>query len=250
MSDVSGRVTLVTGAASGIGRATAELLASRGAVVHRADLEPTEGGLLLDVRKEEDWEEAVEAILGEHGRLDILVHSAGISAASPLAETTLEAWRRVLATNLDGSFLAVKHGLRAMTADGREEGDAGAIVLVGSASGIRPSAGAAAYSTSKAGVGMLVRAAAKECREAGLPVRINAVSPAGVKTPMWSTMPFFRDLVEEHGSEEAAFAALEEAGGDRFAGPGDIARIIAFLASDAAGEVNGAELPVDGGYTV
>ncbi|NIQ81710.1 MAG: SDR family NAD(P)-dependent oxidoreductase, partial [Anaerolineae bacterium] len=106
-------------------------------------------------------------------------------------------WRRVLATNLDGTFLAIKHGVRAM----RDAG--GAIVVVGSASGIRPAAGATAYSTSKAAVSMLVRAAAKECREGKLPIRINVVSPAGVRTPMWRAMPFFQDLIRQHGSEDA-----------------------------------------------
>jgi len=155
----------------------------------------------LDVREEEGWERAVSEVLESQGHLDVLVHAAGIAAASPLAETTLAEWRRVLSTNLDGSFLAIKHGVQAM----REAG--GAIVVIGSASGIRASAGAAAYSTSKAAVSMLVRSAAKECRESGIPVRINTVSPGGVKTPLWRAMPFFRDLVELHGSEDGAFAA-------------------------------------------
>ena len=153
-------------------------------------------------------------MLGRQGRLDILVHAAGISAATPLIDTTLAEWRRVLATNLDGTFLAIKHGIRAMRAAG------GAIVVLGSAAGIRPSAGAAAYSTSKAGVTMLVRAAAKECRESKLPIRINVVSPAGVRTPMWRDVEFVQDLVRQHGSE------------------------------DAAAHVTGVELPVDGGYVL
>lgn len=252
------RVALVTGAGSGIGAATARLLASRGAAVYGGDLEEPgeeQGGagpdpdgrlrrLRLDVRDEADWEAAVATMLDERGRLDILVHSAGISAGSPLADTTLAEWRRVLATNLDGSFLAVKHGMRAM-----EEGG-GAMVLVGSASGIRPSPGAAAYSSSKAAVGMLARTAAKECRDAGLSIRVNVVSPAGVRTAMWRSMPFFQDLVEEHGSDEAAFEALERSSGGRFAEPGEVAEVIAFLVSDRAGHVTGVEMPVDDGYVL
>lgn len=256
MASLSGRVALVTGAGSGIGAATAQLLAAHGAVVYCTDLQVStlpdiEGtgsadsqliGLRLDVREEADWEGAVATVLGQQGRLDVLVHAAGISAAVPLADTTLAEWRRVLATNLDGTFLAIKHGIRAM----REEG--GAIVVVGSASGIRPTAGATAYSTSKAAASMLARAAAKECREGKLSIRINVVSPAGVKTPMWQTMPFFQDLIRQHGSEDAAFAALEADGGGRFVEPEEIAQSVLFLVSDDASHVTGVELPVDGGY--
>lgn len=255
---LAGRVALVTGATSGIGAATARLLAAHGAVTYCADLvepEADEVGtsdtttshtvhMPLDVREEADWETAVSAVLEREGRLDVLVHSAGIAAASPLADTTLAEWRRVLATNLDGSFLAIKHGIRAMKESG------GAIVVIGSASGIKPSAGAAAYSTSKAAVSMLVRAAAKECRQEKLPIRINAVSPGGVKTPLWREMSFFSDLVELHGSEEAAFAAMEAHGGDRFAEPEQVAEGVLFLVSDAANHITGVELPLDDGYTL
>jgi NAD(P)-dependent dehydrogenase (short-subunit alcohol dehydrogenase family) len=247
MSDLSGHVALVTGAASGIGAATATLLATAGARVCRTDVATADtqppARLHLDVREEADWERAVATVHEHWGRLDVLVHAAGLSAGTPLPDTTLDEWRRVLATNLDGTFLALKHGIRAMRASG------GAIVVVGSASGIRAAAGAAAYSTSKAAVSMLARAAAKECREGKLPIRINVVSPAGVKTPMWRAMPFFQDLIRQHGTEDAAFAALESGGG-RFAEPEQIAQSILFLVSDAASHVTGVELPVDGGYVL
>lgn len=177
------------------------------------------------------------------GKLDIVAHCAGISAAGPVHETSLEDWRRVLAVNLDGSFLAIKHGLRAM----RERG--GAVVLIGSASGVRLAAGAAAYSTSKAALAALAKTAAKECREADIPVRVNVVSPAGVKTAMWRSMPFFQSMVETHGSEDAAFAALAGPHG-RFAEPREVAEAIAFLVSDASCHVTGVELVVDGGYVL
>jgi NAD(P)-dependent dehydrogenase (short-subunit alcohol dehydrogenase family) len=258
MASFSGRVALVTGASSGIGAATAELLAANGAVVYCADLKVTgvEGKertgsadrrlirFRLDVREEADWDDTIAQVLREDGRLDILVHAAGISAASPLADTTFAEWRHVLATNLDGSFLALRHGTRAM----REAG--GAIVVIGSASGIRAAAGAAAYTTSKAAVSMLVRAAAKECREGKLPIRINVVSPGGVRTPMWREMPFFQALIRQQGSEDAAYAALEAAGGGRFAEPEEIAQAVLFLVSDAASHITGVELLVDGGYVL
>lgn len=257
MTDFAKRVALVTGAASGIGAACARLLALQGATVCCADrnadgawttvAELATGSLhsahSLDVVDEPGWESLMGLLRADHGQLDILVHAAGISAGGPLADTSFEDWRKVLSINLDGAFLAVKHAIRAM----RDRG--GAIVLLGSASGTRPAAGAAAYSTSKAGLAMLARTAAKECRDAGLAIRVNVVSPAGVKTPMWSTMPFFQELVRQHGSEDAAYVALAGPGG-RFAEPEDVARSVAFLISDASRHITGVELLVDGGYVL
>jgi len=252
MSDLAGKIALVTGAGSGIGAAVSARFERAGAQVYAADLKPPttlapdsrSHAIKLDVRDEADWIATTETVLANHGRLDILVNCVGISAGTPLADTTLDEWRHVLSTNLDGAFLATKHGIRAMRAT------SGAIVHVGSASGIRPAAGAAAYSTSKAGLRMLVRTAAKECRDARLAIRINVVSPAGVKTPMWSTMPFFQDLVRTHGSEDAAYAAMEAAGGGRFIEPDVVARVVCFLAGDEAQHITGVEVPVDDGYVL
>ncbi|HYC33113.1 MAG TPA: SDR family oxidoreductase, partial [Gemmatimonadales bacterium] len=239
----------VTGAGSGIGEAVARRLLAEGARVYAADLSRGAAPdgyrpVPLDVREEEDWALAMAMVLETAGRLDVLVNSVGISAASPIAETTLEQSREVMSTNLDGAFLATKHGIRAMGTGG------GVIIHLGSASGIRPAGGAAAYSTSKAGLRMLVRTAAKECRDAGLEIRVNLVSPAGVKTPMWSSMPFFQALVREHGSEEAAYAALSAGGGGRFLEPDAVARVVVFLAGDDARHITGVELPVDEGWVL
>lgn len=252
MSHFASKVALVTGAASGIGAAVAARLAAAGAYVYCGDLNsesaasigPSTQVIALDVREEAAWAGAMETILTAKRQLDILVNCAGISAASPLADTTLADWRHVLATNLDGAFLGTKYGIRAMRSHG------GVIVHVGSASGIRPAAGAAAYSTSKAGLRMLVRTAAKECRDAGLAIRINLVSPAGVKTPMWRAMPFFQELMRTHGSEDAAYDAMTKSGGGRFLDPDTVAQAICFLASDQAEHVTGVELPVDAGYVL
>ena len=249
--DLSERVVLVAGAASGIGAAVATLLQASGAWVYRADVAPFDSSLgdepapfRLDVRDENDWISAIDTILARESRLDALVNSAGVSAGSLLTDTSLDEWRRVLAINLDGAFLATKHGIRAMQTTG------GAIVHVGSASGIRAAAGAAAYSTSKAALRMLVQTAAKECRQAGLAIRVNLVSPAGVKTGMWRTMPFFQELAREHGSEDAAFAAMTKAGGGDFVEPEEIARVVCFLLTDAARHLTGVDLPVDDGYVL
>ncbi|MBK7974665.1 MAG: SDR family oxidoreductase [Deltaproteobacteria bacterium] len=253
------RIVLVTGAGSGIGAATAAVFATDGSHVVCVDVDGpaaaataralsarghSASSAALDVRDEHDWEQVVGRSMADHGRLDVLVSCAGVSSGSPLADTELGEWRRVLATNLDGAFLATKHGLRAM----RERG--GVIVHVGSASGIRAAPGAAAYSVSKAGLGMLVRVAAKECRDGGIPVRVCAVSPAGVRTPMWERMPFFQEIVTQTGSVAAAFDALEQGGGGKFSDPEDVARVIRFLASDDARHLNGVEIPADSGYVL
>jgi NAD(P)-dependent dehydrogenase (short-subunit alcohol dehydrogenase family) len=97
---------------------------------------------------------------------------------------------------------------------------------------------------------MLVRTAAKECRDGGLAIRINLVSPAGVKTPMWGAMPFFQELTRTLGSEEAAYDAMAKSGGGRFLDPDTVAHAVCFLASDQARHVTGVELPVDDGYVL
>lgn len=254
MNECAGKVALVAGAASGIGAAIAVRLQTAGAQVYCADLNqhgaevvakgPNAHAIALDAREEAGWAAAMETILARAGRLDILVNSVGVSAAGAIADTSLAEWRHVLSTNLDAAFLATKHGIRVMGTGG------GAIVHIGSASGIRASAGAAAYSTSKAALRMLVRAAAKECRDAGLAIRINLVSPAGVKTPLWRSMPFFQELTSRLGSEEAAYASMSSAGGGRFIEPDAVARVVYFLVSDEARHVTGVELPVDDGYVL
>ncbi len=251
------RTALVSGAASGIGRATAKALAAEGAFVFCADknldgTRRTAGqagsravAVELNVADEASWETAIRGILSRRGKLDVLVNCAGISEAGKVSEVRLEDWRRVLAVNLDGAFLGIKHGIRAM----RDSG--GAIVNVSSASGLRPAPGAAAYSVSKAALCMLSRTAAKECRDANLPIRVNTVCPGGVKTPMWSSMPFFRELAKKAGSTGKAFESLA-AGvpGGRFSEPEDIAGAILFLASDEAGFITGVDLISDGGFVL
>jgi NAD(P)-dependent dehydrogenase (short-subunit alcohol dehydrogenase family) len=248
---LAGKKALVTGGASGIGRAVVTAFRAEGAEVVAADIAgpaaSTSGDersetVYLDVSQERDWERLAERICP----LDLLVACAGIADAKPIPETSLDDWRRVMAVNLDGAFLSLKYGAKVMPAGG-------AIVLVGSASGVKASPGASAYCASKAGLRMLARTAALEFKPRA--IRVNCVSPAAVVTPMWQKMPFWSDLVDKHGSEQAAWAAL--GGADpatpsiqRMAFPEEIAAAIVFLSCDESAHITGADLLVDGGHCV
>ena len=196
----------------------------------------------LDVASESGWEQILE-----RGSLDAVVACAGISEAHSIDATTLAEWRRVMAVNLDGVFLTVKYGARAI-----RKSAGGTIVVLGSASGIKAVPNAPAYCASKAAVAMLTKAAALELKPEG--IRVNCVSPAGVATPMWKTMPFWSDLVAQHGGEEGAWNAL---GGvdpgkpsiQRMAFPEEIAEAVVFLSCDQSAHITGADLVVDGGYS-
>lgn len=237
-------IALVTGAASGIGQATARRLADAGARVFAADI-VADAPVLLDVTSEADWDRVVGGILDRHARLDVLVQSAGISHASDLTETEPADWRRVFAVNAEGAFLGMRAVLRAM----RARQTPGVIVNVGSASGRKPGAGAAAYCASKAALGMLTRVAAAECLRDRSGIRVNAVLPGAVRTALWERMPFFEELVTRTGSVAAAWTALDAEQGP-FADPSEVADLIAWLVSDQARFVTGAEYVIDGGYTL
>ena len=185
-----------------------------------------------------------ERVGREEPRCDHAVLNAGISCAGTIAETTLEEWRRVMATNLDGAFLSLRAALALLH-------DGGSIILTASASGLKAEAGTAAYAASKAAVVQLAKVAAKEAAPRG--IRVNAIAPGGVDTPIWDGAPFFQDLVrQQRGSRDAALAAMVSAGTPlgRFATAEEIAAQIGFLLSDMAATITGATLVSDGGYSL
>jgi NAD(P)-dependent dehydrogenase (short-subunit alcohol dehydrogenase family) len=254
-SRFGGRVALVTGAASGIGRATAILLARQGATVVAADLDgegaaatveaiAAAGGTAvvhaLDVTSEAAWDAAMERVERTWGRLNVLVNCAGIALVGPVADTSLADWRRVLAVNLDGVFLGTRAGVRAMRRSG-----GGSIVNVSSVSGIKATPASSAYCASKAAVIMFTKSVALECIQDGGRIRVNAVAPAGVKTPMWGKTPGASAVVGSDVWNAPADAPI----GKRFADPDEVARVILFLASAEASYVTGSVLTVDAGYT-
>jgi NAD(P)-dependent dehydrogenase (short-subunit alcohol dehydrogenase family) len=250
-----GKVALVTGAASGIGKAVAQRLAAEGICVALADLntpelERTKGticghgvealALLLDVASETDWEVAMSQVLAEWGRLDICVNCAGITFARPITETNLADWRRVMSTNLDGVFLGTRHAMSAMSYRG------GCSINVASAAGIKPIAGNATYGTCKAGIRFFTRIAALE----GAPhrIRVNSISPGAVATPMWESTELWPRQAAEAGGREAALKSLVQDRG--FAEPEEVAAAVLFLVSDDARHITGVDLLVDDGFAI
>lgn len=257
-------VTLITGAASGIGAACARDLARRSTggliladldenalsnvadALERLRVSPERvSTLAFDVADPDRWAQAADFIRNQYGRLDWAIVNAGVSHSSMIADTELVDWRRVMSTNLDGAFLTLRTIMPLMC----DNLEGGSIVVTASAAALKAEPGASAYAASKAGLLQLMRVAAKE----GAPnnIRINAIAPGGVETPMWSTMPWFQDIVRETGSERAAFDKIAKLATPlaRYAGADDIARLMIMLLSDDA-PITGATLVVDGGYTL
>ncbi|MEH3102100.1 SDR family NAD(P)-dependent oxidoreductase [Sphingomonas adhaesiva] len=250
MTGLRDRSFLVTGAASGIGLATARHLADAGAArlvladtdaaaLARVDLGCTIDLLPGDVREERFWDEAATVLAGINGA----VVNAGVAGAGAIETLAFDEWRRILSVNLDGAFLTLRAAMRALA------GRSGAIVTVASAAGVKAEAGVSAYGASKAGLIQLTRVAAKEGAATG--IRVNAIAPAGVETPVWDAVPMFADRAAAIG-RDAAFAELAAMATPlgRYAKPAEIAAQIAFLLSDAAATITGSVLVSDGGYTL
>ncbi|QQQ18720.1 SDR family oxidoreductase [Brevundimonas vitis] len=252
-------VALITGAASGIGLATVRKLADDGATALvlsdrdevglgaiGAEMEARDVPLMLcrqDIADEAAWDGLEMGIKHRWKGLDTVVVNAGISDSGPIAELSFADWRRVMSVNLDGAFLTLRSGMRLLR-------DSGAAVVVSSASAIKAEPGVGAYGASKAAALQLAKVAAKEGAARG--IRVNAVLPGGVQTPIWTQMAFFRDMIAEHGSEQAAFDALAAVATPlgHYARPEEIAGQIAFLLSPAARSMTGTALVVDGGYSL
>jgi NAD(P)-dependent dehydrogenase (short-subunit alcohol dehydrogenase family) len=259
---VADKVACVTGAASGIGRATAIALARAGAVVFATVIDDAAGVRLVeeiarlggvstylhhDVAEEDDWRAVIAAISHRHGRLDILVNNAGIGLSGPVIDMSLADWRRQTAVNLDGVFLGVKHGLPLMRAGG-----GGAIVNVSSIAGLKPSANTAGYAATKGAVRMFTKAVALECAAARDNVRVNSIHPGIVETAIWdSLIGTTADGANgrPRGPTLDALTAHAIPLGHK-GEPEDIAAGILWLASDASRYVTGTELVIDGGRSI
>lgn len=249
--DFSGRTALVTGAASGIGAACAVWLAGNGcaeivlvdideAGLDALDLPCPSRRFIGDVADEALWDEVERSV----ERLDHAVLSAGIASGAQIVNQDFAGWKRMQAVNLDGVFLGLRCILRLML---KGTGNRSA-VLLSSAAGVKPMAMTSAYGTTKAAIAHLAKVAAAEHVSDG--IRINAIAPGRVETPIWTKSGYFESLVEQHGSKEAAMAviAAEVSVMGRTAQASDMANQIGFLLSDEAWTITGEVLGSDCGY--
>ena len=257
---VEGKVALITGGASGIGRGCAERLAEEGAVAVVTDLQDDKGAETLaaiekaggkawylhhDVTQEADWERVIAEIKARHGRLDFLVNNAGIGIGGSILEMTLADWQRQTAVNLDGVFLGVKHSIPLM----RASGDGGSIVNMSSVAGLKGSAMLAGYCATKGGVRLFSKSIAMECANAKDGIRVNSVHPGLIETPIWLTVGQAVNPLANAPPDLDAMSALAVPLGVK-GWPLDIANGVLWLCSDESRYVTGQELVIDGGLTV
>jgi 3(or 17)beta-hydroxysteroid dehydrogenase len=241
---VEGKTVVVTGAASGIGRADALVLAREGARVVITDLNEDAGRALEkeigdsalfvrhDISSEDDWKAVITAAEGRFGRISGLVNNAGVLLMASIEDTTIDQWRRINSVNSEGYFLGCKHGVAAMKAGG------GSIVNMSSvAAWGLPFA--AAYSASKGAVAALTNSVAIHCRGAGYRIRCNSIHPDGVLTPM--VLPML-------GNPDPATVNYDADPTTRFCDPTDVANLVLFLISDESRFISGAQIRITNAY--
>jgi NAD(P)-dependent dehydrogenase (short-subunit alcohol dehydrogenase family) len=249
MSGVEGKVVVVTGAASGIGRATASRLLADGATVVGADLGDDADDLgerWTYVRTDVTDERAVQALVAAAvaaggGRIDGAVTAAGVAGGGPAHLVDEAEWRRVIDINLTGTFLVAKHVIGQLMLQDRVDGERGSVVTVASIEGLEGTAGGSAYNASKGGVVLLTKNLAIDYGPSG--IRANAICPGFVDTPMTS------GIFDAPELQAIGAAMRDEHALRRYARPDEIAAVAAFLLSADATFVSGAAIPVDGGYT-
>lgn len=255
---VKGKIALVTGGASGIGRASAVLLGKEGATVVLTDIQDDAGKdavaaikkaggdaiyLRHDVADEAAWEKVIAEVKSRFGRLDVLVNNAGIAIAGPVTDMSLADWRKQQSINLDGVFLGVKHGLPLMRASG-----GGSIINISSLAGLKGSANMAGYCATKGGVRLFTKAVAMECGAARDNVRVNSVHPGIIETPIWlSIVPGANQPGANAPDLDAISTTIVPTGSKGL--PEDIAQGVLFLASDESRYMTGSELVIDGGMS-
>ncbi|GJL86801.1 MAG: short-chain dehydrogenase [Minwuia thermotolerans] len=250
MGRLDGKVVWITGAASGLGRASALACAAEGATILATDLDApaavvTEieglGGqataLTQDVTDEARWDAIADEAETRFGGFQVLVNNAGVGASRLLADTDLAFWRKIQSVNLDAVFLGTRTGFRRMA-------PGGSIINISSVLGIVGNAGTSAYSASKGGVRLFSKSAAVEAAQTGLGIRVNSVHPGYIGTPM------VMDNVANQAEPEKVVAMIRARHPVGHLGePEDIANAVVYLASDDAKFVTGTEIIVDGGYT-
>ena len=247
MTTLDGKVALITGAASGIGLAAAQLFAREGAQVAMADRDadgvndaaraigPSAMAVSADVTSEGDVEAMVAACVERFGRLDVAFNNAGIAGLAPIQDFPLERFQQIVDVCMTGVFLCLKHESKQLIA----QGEGGSLINTASINATHATAGLAAYCAAKAGVVMLTKVSALELGQYG--IRVNAIGPGHTKTPLTARA---RDVP---GFDEAMVGATPMG---RLGEPEDIAQMALYLAGDAAAWTSGQTLYVDGGITV
>lgn len=268
MGRVEGKVAIVTGGASGIGRAAATLLAAEGAAVMVTDIDVTGGEEVVqaitekggkavfrkqDVVDEARWIEVVKDTVEAFGKVDILLNNAGIGVGGPTTEMTLDAWRNIMAINVDSVFLGTKHVIPAM-----KEAGGGSIINISSVAGLKGAAGLAAYNATKGAVRLFTKGVARECAADGNNIRVNSVHPGIIDTAIWgkiadTDLPEGSALTQQAEGANAPdvemIATLAQVPVGRAGQATEIAEGVVFLASDASRYMTGTELIIDGGMT-
>ena len=252
MERLNNKIGLITGAASGIGLATCELLLQNGATIIMSDLSNSAGRQkadqfgtrasfeTLDVTSEKDWVNISNNIEKKYFGLDFIINNAGVGTPGSIEDTTLGQWRQIHAVNSEGPFLGCKYGIELIKQNGR----GGSIVNISSVAGIIGAPNLAAYCSSKASVRLLTKSVALHCARKGYGIRCNSVHPSYTDTPMVD------EIVSAHRSPMQYKIALEAASPmGRLGTPLAIAGAVVYLVSDEAKFVNGTEIVVDGGLT-
>jgi NAD(P)-dependent dehydrogenase (short-subunit alcohol dehydrogenase family) len=246
---LAGKVALITGGASGIGLATGRRFVELGATVVLADIDVAGAqaaaagsdrlsAVALDVTDEKAWAAVVEGVLAQFGALDVVVNSAGIAPFADIETCTTDEWHRVMAVNVDSVFFGCRYAVRAM----KERG--GSIVNISSVSGLIGGHNTAAYNASKGAVRLLTKSVALHCARKRYGIRCNSVHPTFIETPMLENV---LATVRDPEGTRAKLVATVPLG--RMGKAGEVADLIAYLASDESQFVTGAELVIDGGMT-
>jgi NAD(P)-dependent dehydrogenase (short-subunit alcohol dehydrogenase family) len=246
---MAGKVALVTGGASGIGLATGRRFVEEGATVVLADIALERAAtaaaasdrleaVALDVTDERAWEAVVNDVVRRHGKLDVLVNSAGIAPFADIEACTTDEYRRTMAVNVDSVFFGCRYGVLAMKDHG------GSIVNISSVSGLIGGHNTAAYNASKGAVRLLTKSVALHCARKGYGIRVNSVHPTFIETPMVESV-----LVMTRDPEQTRARLIASVPLGRMGRADEVAAMIVYLSSDESQFVTGAEFVIDGGMT-
>lgn len=271
MTEINGKVAIITGAASGIGRACAEKLAEAGAAIFATDIDAAgleqtarrisdAGGTCQtaqqDVTDEARWDEVMTEAAA-FGPPSILVNNAGVAIAGPIVDQPFSDWQRQMNINLDSVFLGTRAAMRSMKDTG-----GGGIINISSVAGLRGAAGASAYCASKGGVRLFTKAAAVECAQMGYGIRVNSVHPGIIDTPIWQKS--ITDMLDASTDPEQVAALTAHSGANTIdvnaiasatspmGRPGtsdEVGDLVVFLASPQSSYITGQEFVIDGGMT-